>query len=81
MSEEMISILILIGIAIILYICAGCAFTVVFYKFRNPTWKLPFTIFWPIIMIWLGLYSAVYENYILEIIDYYKEKKEWKNGS
>lgn len=81
MTEEIIAMLIVIGLGVIVYVMIGCVFTSACYRLRNPVWKLPFMIFWPIVMIWFGLYSAVYEHYILEIIDYYKEKKERKNGS
>lgn len=79
MTEEMVAMLIAIGICVILYILVGCVFTAAYYRLRNPVWKLPFAIFWPIVMLMIGLRAALYENYILEIIDYCKEKKERKH--
>ena len=43
----------------------------------NPLWK-PFLIFfWPIAIVLVGVFS--FKNYIEEVIEYYKEKKNKEN--
>lgn len=75
-------IIVLIMVFTILYLSVGGWLKDQWYEeiFENPIYKPLFVLFWPIPFVFIALWLG-FGSWVKDVVDYYKEKKERKNGS